>query len=77
MTIDQINEILDSMARGTLLGLCASFWIMGIAAIWKWFFGMLKRFLNFLCPEFCEKVSSVFRKKKGTDVDAENTHSEH
>ena len=37
MTMDSINEILDAIIRGSLLGLLAGFWLMGLAAIWKWF----------------------------------------
>ncbi len=46
MTMDMINQILDAMARGTLIGIGAAFWIMGLAAIWKWFLGVMKRFLH-------------------------------
>lgn len=51
MTIEMFNEILEAMARGTLLGICASFWIMGIVAIWKWFLSIAKRFLHWLFPK--------------------------
>ena len=37
MTMDSINEILDAIIRGSLLGFLAGFWLMGLAAIWKWF----------------------------------------
>ena len=48
MTMDSINEILDAIIRGSLLGLLAGFWLMGLAAIWKWFLGVAKRFLHWL-----------------------------
>ena len=35
--MDSINEILDAIIRGSLLGFLAGFWLMGLAAIWKWF----------------------------------------
>lgn len=41
MTMDSINEILDAIIRGSLLGFLAGFWLMGLAAIWKWFLGVL------------------------------------
>ena len=50
MTMELLNEIMDAMVRGTLIGICASFWIMGLAAIWKWFLGILKRFFRWLFP---------------------------
>ena len=48
MTMDSINEILDAIIRGSLLGFLAGFWLMGLAAIWKWFLGVAKRFLHWL-----------------------------
>ena len=50
MTMDSINEILDAIIRGSLLGFLAGFWLMGLAAIWKWFLGVTKRFLHWLFP---------------------------
>ena len=51
MTMDSINEILDAIIRGSLLGFLAGFWLMGLAAIWKWFLGVAKRFLHWLFPK--------------------------
>lgn len=52
MTIEMLNEILDAMVRGTMIGICASFWIMGLAIMWKWFLGVVKRFLHWLNPKW-------------------------
>ena len=52
MTTDMINQLLDGMARGTLIGIGAAFWIMGLAAIWKWFLGVMKRFLHWVNPKW-------------------------
>ena len=30
MTMDSINEILDAIIRGSLLGFLAGFWLMGL-----------------------------------------------
>lgn len=51
MTIEMISEILNAMVRGTLYGICISFWMMGLAMIWKWFIGVVKRFLQLLFPK--------------------------
>ena len=51
MTMDSINEILDAIIRGSLLGFLAGFWLMGLAAIWKWFLDVAKRFLHWLFPK--------------------------
>ena len=40
MTMDSINEILDAIIRGSLLGFLAGFWLMGLHWIFpkaKWF----------------------------------------
>jgi hypothetical protein len=52
MTMEMINEFIDAIIRGSLLGFLASFWIMGLIAIWKWFLGIVKKFINWLCPKW-------------------------
>nr|DAL27196.1 MAG TPA_asm: hypothetical protein [Caudoviricetes sp.] len=52
MTTDMINQILDAMARGTMVGISAAFWVMDLAAIWKWFLGVMKRFLHWVNPKW-------------------------
>ena len=47
-----LNEIMDAMVRGTMIGICVSFWIMGLAIIWKWFLGVVKRFPHWLNPKW-------------------------
>ena len=51
MTMDSINEILDAIIRGSLLGFLAGFWLMGLAAIWKWFLGVAKTFPSLAFPK--------------------------
>ena len=46
-----LNELMDALVRGTLAGICVSFWLMGLTAIWKWFLGVVKRFLHWLFPK--------------------------
>ena len=36
MTMDSINEILDAIIRGSLLGFLAGFWLMGLAGSGSW-----------------------------------------
>ena len=52
MTMEMLNEIMDAMIRGSLIGFLASFWLMGLVAIWRWFLGVVKRFLHWLCPKW-------------------------
>ena len=52
MTVEMINEFMDSMVRGTLTGICFAFWLLCMAGIWKWFIGVMKRAL-------CDEKSSV------------------
>jgi hypothetical protein len=52
MTMEMINEFIDAIIRGSLLGFLASFWIMGLIAIWKWFLGIVKNFIHWLCPKW-------------------------
>ena len=48
--MDTINTLIDASIRGTLLGITIFFWGCGLAAIWKWLFGVAKKFLHWLCP---------------------------
>ena len=50
--VEMLNEIMDAMIRGSLIGFFASFWLMGLVAIWRWFLGVVKRFLHWLCPKW-------------------------
>lgn len=47
-----LNKIMDAMVRGTMIGICVSFWIMGLTIIWKWFLGVVKRFFHWLNPKW-------------------------
>ena len=49
MTTELINTFMDSIIRGTLTGICLGFCILGVVAIWKWFFGVMKRALHQQC----------------------------
>ena len=60
MTMEFVSEIMDAMVKGTLCGICISFWLMGLTMIWKWFLGVVKRFLHWLFPK-------RFSKKNATD----------
>ena len=51
MTTEMISEILSAMVRETLYGICINFWMMVLAMIWKWFIGVVKRFLQLLFPK--------------------------
>ena len=49
--MEMLNEIMDAMIRGSLIGFLASFWLMGLIAVWRWFLGIVKRFLHWLNPK--------------------------
>lgn len=51
MTMETVNNLLEAACRGTLLGICISFWILGLASIWKWFLGTAKKILHWLFPK--------------------------
>ena len=50
MTVEMINEFMDSVVRGTLTGIFFAFWLLCMAGIWKWFIGVMKRALFYLFP---------------------------
>ena len=52
MTMDFVNTLIDASIRGTLLGISVFFWGCGLIAVWKWIFGLAKRFFHWLCPNF-------------------------
>ena len=64
MTVEMINEFMDSVVRGTLTGICFAFWLLCMAGIWKWFIGVMKRALFYL-------FRKMRKKDNGNDNDAE------
>lgn len=52
MTMEMLSEIMDAMIRGSLIGFLASFWLMGLIAVWRWFLGVVKRFLHWINPKW-------------------------
>ena len=74
MTVEMINEFIDSMVRGTLTGICFAFWLLCMAGIWKWFIGVMKRALFYLFPglkAWVENRRKVREKDNGNDNDTE------
>ena len=62
MTMDYINQLIDASIRGTLIGIALFFWGCGLVAVWKWVFGLAKKFLKGLCP-------NLFKKKEETKAE--------
>lgn len=50
MTMELVNTFIDASIRGTLLGISMFFWGCALIAVWKWVFGLAKRFFHWLCP---------------------------
>ena len=73
MTVEMINEFMDSMVRGTLTGICFAFWLLCMAGIWKWFIGVMKRALFYL---FCDEKSSVLPFSRPEGLDGEQKKDE-
>ena len=57
MTMELVNTLIDASIRGTLLGITMFFWGCALIAVWKWFFGLAKRFFHWLCPSFRKNKS--------------------
>ena len=47
-----LNTIIDIAVRGTICCICLGFGLLGLIAIWKWFFGVMKNALLYLFPGF-------------------------
>lgn len=58
MTMETINMIMDAMVKGTLTGICISFWMFGLAMVWKWFVGVIKRMIHYLFPNSFKKKTT-------------------
>ena len=50
MNMEIVNEVMEAIIRGTMTGICLGFIALGLVAIWKWFFGVVKRVVIFLFP---------------------------
>lgn len=59
MTMDMLNQFIDASIRGTLLGITIFFWGCGLVAVWKWIFGVTKRFIKWLFPNFFMKKETT------------------
>ena len=65
MNVEVINEFMDAVIRGTMTGICLGFVVLGLAAIWKWFFGVTKRVILYLFPGVETWVQRRREMKKG------------
>lgn len=51
MTKEFLNELMNALVDGTIFGICFGFWVMVLMVVWRWFFGVVKRFLHWLFPK--------------------------
>ena len=68
MTINTMREIVEAITAATINGICLSLWMVFIAEIWKWFFGVMKRALISLFPGL-KNLRRKSPKKKNDDRD--------
>ena len=47
---EMIKEIINFITAATIHGICISFWILLIAEVWKWLWGIIKAFIFDLFP---------------------------
>ena len=50
MNMEMVNQVVEVIVSGTMTGICLGFIVLGLAAIWKWFFGIVKRVVLYLFP---------------------------
>ena len=46
-----------AIALVVILGITMFFWGCALIAVWKWLFGLAKRFFHWLCPNFRKNKS--------------------
>ena len=46
-----MNELMNALVDGTIFGICFGFWVMVLMMVWRWFLGIVKRFLHWLFPK--------------------------
>lgn len=51
MTKEFLNELMNALVDGTVFGICFGFWVMVLMMVWRWFLGVVKRFLHWLFPK--------------------------
>lgn len=51
MTKEFMNELMNALIDGTIFGICFGFWVMVLMMVWRWFLGIVKRFLPWLFPK--------------------------
>lgn len=42
---------MNALVDGTIFGICFGFWVMVLMMVWRWFLGIVKRFLHWLFPK--------------------------
>ena len=50
MNMEIVNEVMEAIVRGTMTGICLGFIALGLVAIWKLFFSVVKRVVLYLFP---------------------------
>ena len=51
MTKEFLNELMNALVDRTVFGICFGFWVMVLMMVWRWFLGVVKRFLRWLFPK--------------------------
>ncbi len=70
MNMEMVNQVVEAIVSGTMTGICLGFIALGLVAIWKWFFGVVKRVVIFLFPGIATWVQRR-REVKHLDEDEE------
>ncbi len=64
MTIQMIRRFIEFVTTTTINGICLGFWMIFIAEVWKWAFGIMKRALLNLFPRLNNLGRNNPKKKK-------------
>ena len=63
--MELINNAMNAVVQWTLIGVSAGFCLLCVAAIWKWFFGVMRKALRYLFPGMRRKKNTRSEYSKG------------
>lgn len=68
MTIHTVSKIVECITAATINGICIGFWLIFIAEIWKWAYGVMKKALLSLFPGLKDIGKKEPKKKDDRDL---------
>lgn len=64
MSVESLNELMEIITHWTLCLVCTGLWLILIAGVWKWFFGVMKKGACYIFPDLNTWIETLKKKFK-------------